>query len=74
MDSLIETQRAKVDDEFTVAYQKTKGKNLDSFIENYTAKLNAESEWFMTWSEIYLTYAHEKNGFNKTVRACEKIK
>ena len=59
--------------EFLVVYQKTKGKDLSGFIDSYTAKLNLESEWFMTWCDIYLTHAHEKNGFNKIVRACEKI-
>ena len=59
--------------EFLVVYQKTKGKNLSGFLESYTGRPNLETEWFMTWCDIYLMYAHEKNGFNKIVRACEKI-
>jgi hypothetical protein len=59
--------------EFLFAYQKTKGKNLNSFIENYTAKLNAETEWVLTWYDIVLTHAHEKNGCNKIIRACTKV-
>jgi len=59
--------------EFLEVYQKTKGKNLDNFIESYSNKLNAESEWFLTWSDILLRNMYLKNGFNKIVRECTKI-
>ena len=40
--------------EFLVVYQKTKGKDLSGFIDSYTAKLNAETEWVTTWCDIYI--------------------
>ena len=54
--------------EFLVAYCRTKGKNLSRFIENYTARLKADSEWVTTWVDIWCKYVFEKNGFNKIVR------
>ena len=60
-------------DEFTLVYKKTKGKDLSRFIESYTNRLNLETEWIMTWWDIWFKYVNEKNGFNKMVRECEKI-
>ena len=48
------------DVEFFVAYTRTKGKDLSSFVECCTAKVNAETEQFMTWCDIWLKHDHEK--------------
>ena len=54
--------------EFFEAYCRTKGKHLMRFIENYTTRLKADSEWVTTWVDIWCKYVFEKNGFNKIVR------
>ena len=71
------TQKHKIDVEFELAFQKTQNVDLSKFIkwftESYTAKIQTETEWYLTWSDIWLKHAHEKNGFKKIVRECEKI-
>jgi hypothetical protein len=64
---------SRLNTEFTIVYQKTNGKCLTRFIESYTAKLNSETEWFLTWCDIWLRNVNEKNGFNKMVRECTKV-
>ena len=59
--------------EFFEAYHRTKGKDLSRFIERYTARLNADTEWVTTWADIWCKYVNETNGFNKIVRACNKV-
>ncbi len=74
MDSLVEASTMIPElDEFETAYQKTEGKHLFRCIESYTNNLNLETEWVLTWLDILLTHAHEKNGCNKIIRACNEV-
>ena len=65
-------QKHKIDVEFDKYVTITKGSYFTRYIkwltESYTARIQAESEWYMTWSDIWLRHAHEKNGFKKIVR------
>ena len=61
------------DVEFFVAYDRTKGKDLSKFINNITARVNADTEWVSEWVDIWSKYCFEKNGFKKIVRECNKV-
>ena len=56
------------DVEFFVAYSRTKGKDLTRFIDSFTVRVNADTEWFNTWVDVWSKYVYEKNGFNKIAR------
>ena len=61
------------DVEFFVAYGRTKGKDLSKAMNEFSNRVNADTEWVNTWCDVWTKYCFEKNGFKKIVRECNKV-
>ncbi len=40
------------DVELSVAYSRTKGKDLTKFVDSFTSTVNTDNEWVTTWFDI----------------------
>ena len=58
------------DVEFFVVCNRTKGKDLSRFIDSYTARVNADTEWVNTWVDIWSKYVNEKMA---SIRLSERV-
>ena len=55
--------------EFFYVYRRTAGKNLTRFLDNYSAKVAAETEWVNTWVDIW----QRCSSYKQIVRECTKV-
>ena len=55
--------------EFFYVYRRTVGRDLTRFLDNYSAKLTAETDWVNTWADIWA----KSSSWKQVAKECTKV-